>query len=346
MRFGTYHTFQCPPWTTPERVLAEELERVALAEALGFDSVWVPEQHFFDYCACPDALEMVTHLLGRTTRVRVGAAVVNLSLAHPLRVAERVALLDHLYGDRFDVCVGRGYQWPQNVVFGVDEADSKPRFDEALDVLLAAWSGERFSYPGTYYDVPEVRIWPAPRRPPAEILLHAVGATTSLERTIERGLPLALAQPFNPLTVTADALARYTGLLDAGGLAEGPLAARSVVVLYSLLAPSAAEARELARRPFEWHLSRLGRLMTPTADWASLYEDAGPSRLDDGDYAERCETMLVFDDPEGCAAKLELLGAAGLHHVVLWMGVGGVAHEHVVRSMRLFAEEVLPRFAG
>jgi alkanesulfonate monooxygenase SsuD/methylene tetrahydromethanopterin reductase-like flavin-dependent oxidoreductase (luciferase family) len=92
MRFGTYHTYQVPPWTTTDVVMAEELERVKLAETLGFDSVWVPEQHFYDYCACPDALDMVVHLLGQTSRVRVGAAVVNLTLTHPpaaLRRARR-----------------------------------------------------------------------------------------------------------------------------------------------------------------------------------------------------------------------------------------------------------------
>ena len=96
MKFGTYHTFQVPPWTTTGQVYDEELERVHLAEELGYDSVWVAEQHFFDYCACPDALDMVAYLLGETSRVRVGAAVVNMSLTHPLRLAERAAMLDRL----------------------------------------------------------------------------------------------------------------------------------------------------------------------------------------------------------------------------------------------------------
>ena len=69
MKFGTYHTFQVPPWTSTDQVYAEEMERVDLAEALGYDSVWVPEQHFFDYCACPDAIDMATYLVGRTSRV-------------------------------------------------------------------------------------------------------------------------------------------------------------------------------------------------------------------------------------------------------------------------------------
>src|SRR5438128_5812007 len=65
MRFGTYHVFQCPPGQSPERVMAEEIERAEFAEALGFDDVWVPEQHFSPYCLCGDALLMGGHLAAR-----------------------------------------------------------------------------------------------------------------------------------------------------------------------------------------------------------------------------------------------------------------------------------------
>ena len=162
MKFGTYHTFQVPPWTTTEQIYAEEFERVELAEALGYDSVWVPEQHFFDYCACPDALDMATHLLGRTSKVRVGAAVVNQSLTHPLRFAERAALLDHLGGGRADLCIGRGYQWPQNVVFEVEEKTTKARFTESIDIILGAWTGEPRGYDGEFFRFP--RSGPGPPR--------------------------------------------------------------------------------------------------------------------------------------------------------------------------------------
>jgi alkanesulfonate monooxygenase SsuD/methylene tetrahydromethanopterin reductase-like flavin-dependent oxidoreductase (luciferase family) len=56
VRFGTYHVFQCPPGQEPGRVIAEELARAELAEALGFDDLWVPEQHFSPYCLAGDAL--------------------------------------------------------------------------------------------------------------------------------------------------------------------------------------------------------------------------------------------------------------------------------------------------
>ena len=350
MKFGSYHTFQCPPWTNPAQVLSDELARVDLAEDLGFHSVWVPEQHFFDYCICPDAMQMMMHILGRTSRVRVGSAVVNLTLTHPLRFAERASVLDHLGGGRVDICVGRGYQWPQNIALQMDEDTSRERFVEALEIILAAWDGERHAYHGKFFDFPEVQIFPPPRRPAGEVFLHATGAATSLALTLERGLPAAVAAPFSPISTTAEQFSAYVAAVEASGHDPDLFLDRSVVVVYSLLAPSKQEARELARRPFEWHLSRLGRLnifpgMTrPTWEELNEPDDVFPA-LDDADYERRCETELFFDDPESCAEKIAVLRDAGVRHLVAWMGVGGVAHEHQVRALRLFAEEVAPRFS-
>src|SRR5438552_13377740 len=173
MRFATFHGFQCPPGQAPARVMAEELERAELAEALGFDDVWVPEQHFSPYCLCGDALLMAGHLAARLRRVRIGTAVVNLTFTHPLRFAERVAELDHVTGGRVDVGIGRGYQFPQYGVFGVPIDDTRAIFDEALDIILRAWTGEELAYEGKHFHLPRVRIWPAPVRPAGAVLLHA-----------------------------------------------------------------------------------------------------------------------------------------------------------------------------
>jgi len=348
MKFGTYHTFQVPPWTSTDQVYAEEMERVDLAEALGYDSVWVPEQHFFDYCACPDAIDMATYLVGRTSRVRVGAAVVNLSLTHPLRFAERAAMLDRLSDGRVDLCVGRGYQWPQNVVFGVPEDVTKPRLDEGLDIVLSAWSGERFAGAGRHFRFPEIRTWPEPVRPASEVLLMSVGGSTPIEQTIERGLPLAYASPFAPVEATATMFRRYAELVEASSHDTDLMLDRAIVLLYTLVAPTRDEAHAIAREPYEWHMSRLAALSAPPRpdEWETLIPHAAAPKIPDDSWEQQIATNLLFDDPDGFSAKLELLHDAGVRNVVCWMGVGGVAQEHVLRSMRLFAEEVAPRFAG
>jgi len=74
-----------------------------------------------------------------------------------------------------------------------------------------------------------------------------------------------------------------------------------------------------------------------------LYEKRG-GRLRDYSYDDWLQNVLLFDDPAGCIDKLTMLRAAGVERVLLWMGPGGVAHDLVVRSMRLFAEQVMPHF--
>ena len=347
MRFGTYHVFQCPPGREPARVIAEELARVELAERLGFDDVWVPEQHFSPYCLCGDALLMAARIAARTERVRIGTAVVNLTFTHPLRFAERVALLDHTTGGRVDVGVGRGYQFPQYGVFGVPIDRTREIFDEALDVILAAWNGDETTYEGRYFRIPRVAIWPAPRNRPEDVLLHAVNSEESMARAIARGLPALMARPLSPFAEQVEELARYRRELERVGADARSALRRATVLKYAFIAPTRAEARTLAREALEWDLGILQHLTTPTTTEMprgyDLYEKRA-GRLPEYAYDDWLENVLLFDDPDGCAEKIGRLREAGGERLLLWMGPGGVDHELLVRSMRLFATAVLPRF--
>jgi alkanesulfonate monooxygenase SsuD/methylene tetrahydromethanopterin reductase-like flavin-dependent oxidoreductase (luciferase family) len=347
VRFGTYHVFQCPPGRRAADVVREELERAELAEALGYDDVWVPEQHFSPYCLAGDALLLAGHLAARTRRVRIGTAVVNLTFTHPLRFVERVALLDHVTGGRVDVGVGRGYQFPQYGVFGVPIDETRAIFDEALDVVLRAWDGTEFTYEGRYFTIPRVRVWPAPLRAPGEALLHAVNSEESMTRSIARGLPAVMARPLSPFAEQVEELARYRAALLAAGVDPAPMLARTTVLKYAFVAPTRTEARTLAREALEWDLEILQHLTTPTTREMprgyELYERRG-GRLPDYAYDDWLENVLLFDDPAGWVVMVARLRDAGVERLLLWLGVGGVDHALVVRSVRLFAEQVLPRF--
>ncbi|HVO23295.1 MAG TPA: LLM class flavin-dependent oxidoreductase [Candidatus Margulisiibacteriota bacterium] len=347
MRFGTYHVFQCPPGRTPAQVIAEELERAVLAEELGFDDIWVPEQHFSPYCLCGDALLMAGNLVARTRRVHIGTAVVNLTFTHPLRFLERVALLDHTSGGRVEVGVGRGYQFPQYGVFGVPIDQTRALFDEALDIILRAWGGAEFAHQGHHFQLPHVQVWPPPVRTPGQILLHAVNSPESMARAIERGLPALMARPLSPFAEQVEELARYRTALAVAGLDAEPVLRRATVLKYAFLAPTRAEARTLAREALEWDLAILQHLTTPTTTEMprgyELYEQRG-GRLPDYSYDDWLEHVLLFDEPAACRDKIATLAAAGVQRLLLWMGPGGIEHELLVRSMRLFAEQVLPSF--
>jgi alkanesulfonate monooxygenase SsuD/methylene tetrahydromethanopterin reductase-like flavin-dependent oxidoreductase (luciferase family) len=347
MRFGTYHVFQCPPGADPARVVQEELERAELAEALGYDDVWVPEQHFSPYCLSGDALLLAGHIAARTNRVQIGTAVVNLTFTHPLRFAERVALLDHVTGGRVEVGVGRGYQFPQYGVFGVPIDETRAIFDEALQIVLRVWDGDEAPFEGTHFQLPPVRIWPRPIRRPGEILLHATNSPESMRSSIERGLPALMARPLDPFAEQVAEIAGYRAAIEAAGRDPGPFLERATVLKYAFLAPSRQEAQELARPSLEWDIEILQHLTTPTTTEMprgyDLYEKRG-GRLPELVYDDWAENVMLFDDPDGCADKIAQLRDAGVRRLLLWMGPGGVDHELVVRSMRLFAEQVMPRF--
>src|SRR5439155_755064 len=106
---GMEAVFQNPYDRRPDHeVYSNELRLTDLAEPLGFDSVWGVEHHFTDYTMCPDVLQFLTYVAGRTRRVQLGSMVVVLPWHDPLRVAEQVSVLDHMSGGRFILGIGRG----------------------------------------------------------------------------------------------------------------------------------------------------------------------------------------------------------------------------------------------
>src|SRR5206468_1764629 len=116
-------------------------------------------------------------------------------------------------------------------------------FDEALDVVLRAWRGEEFTHAGRHFEIPNVRIWPAPMHPPGEVLLHAVNSPESMARAIGRGLPALMARPLSPFAEQVEEFARYRAALAAAGVDAAPVLARATVLKYAFLAPTRAEAR-------------------------------------------------------------------------------------------------------
>jgi alkanesulfonate monooxygenase SsuD/methylene tetrahydromethanopterin reductase-like flavin-dependent oxidoreductase (luciferase family) len=232
-------------------------------------------------------------------------------------------------------------------VFGADIADSRPIFNEALDIILPAWSPEEFSYDGKFFQLPPVRIWPVPVRRPEEILLHTAVSPPSIDASIRRGLPALLSKTFDPIESEAAWFASYQESIESAGLDPEPFLSRATVMKYVFVAPSRDEARELAREAFEWDYRVLTQLVTPTEgatlaghELYSNREEYWPSY----DYDEWADKVFIFDDPEGVAEKMAVLRDAGVRNFLAWMGVGGVRHDLITRSMLLFAEQVMPRF--
>jgi len=144
-------------------VVDGELRLGVLAEEVGFDKVWAVEHHFTDYAACPDNFTYLACLAGRTERVRLGTGAVIVPWNDPLRVAEKVSLLDHLSGGRLDVGFGRGLSRIEYRQFGIDMGESRQRFDEAARMIIEGLEKGFVEGAGEYYAQPRAEIRPRPR---------------------------------------------------------------------------------------------------------------------------------------------------------------------------------------
>ena len=158
MRFGIFQFAQWPEGSVQQVRLREAVEQSVLAEALGFDSVFMTEHHFSRHGIVPDNLLMLSFIAARTRTIRLETAVCVLPLHDPVRLTESAALFDQLSAGRLEFGIGRGYQWGEFNGFGLTLDDRAARFDESIEVILRAWtSAEPFSHHGRCWRyLPEV----------------------------------------------------------------------------------------------------------------------------------------------------------------------------------------------
>jgi alkanesulfonate monooxygenase SsuD/methylene tetrahydromethanopterin reductase-like flavin-dependent oxidoreductase (luciferase family) len=335
------------PWregTSHQAVYQETLEQIDAAEALGFDAVWLAEHHFSPYGVCSAIFSLAAHVAARTSRVRVGTAVVVLPFYNPLLVAEEAATVDLLSGGRLDFGVGRGYQRHEFDGLGVPIEESRGRFVEALEIILGAWTQPSVCYTGAHYHVPEVSVYPRPiQRPHPPVWVAASVSPETLDFAAARGFPILTSSTAGPELIQrnfglyAEALARHGRTRDGLDLPVN----RCVYV-----AESARAAERDPEEPMLWVQHVLSQVGTPARNgsYPEAYRDwAGRDARRTFDDLRR--NTAIFGTPDECVAAIQRLERdVGLTYLMCNMAFGGLEHGKVLRSMRLFAEEVMPRF--
>ena len=190
MRFGTFYFFQAAPGLTHAEVVHRELEQMEWTEELGYDQIWLTEHHFIDYGLAVDPASLAATAAARTRRVRIGLAAAILPFHHPLRLAEQLALIDIISKGRLDVGVGRGNRPAEFAGYQVPQQENRERFDETMDIILKAWTEERFTYEGRFYTIPEARVIPKPWQKPHPPIYQVCGSEDGIESSAARGWPM------------------------------------------------------------------------------------------------------------------------------------------------------------
>ncbi|MBI3327656.1 MAG: LLM class flavin-dependent oxidoreductase, partial [Nitrospinae bacterium] len=167
MEFGMFFLLQYPEEKKgDDRVFQEALEQMIAAEELGYDAVWLAEHHFSGHGICGSPLLLAAAAATRTKRVRVGTAISILPFNHPVRVAERAAVLDILSNGRMDLGTGRSTTLIEMDGFEVNPEETRAQWEEAISIIPRMWTEDPFSHEGRFYNIPPRSVVPKPVQSP------------------------------------------------------------------------------------------------------------------------------------------------------------------------------------
>ena len=333
---------------TDLEVYQNELKLADLAEPLGFDSIWGVEHHFTDYTMCPDVLQFLSYMAGRTERVQLGSMVVVLPWHDPMRIAEQFSVLDHLSGGRAIIGVGRGLGRVEFEGFRLDMSESRTRFAESAKMLVDALENGVAEFDGELIKQPKVDIRPKPYKS-----FH--GRTYAAAVSPESSLALAqlglgiLIIPQKPWSEVENELKAYRGISqEVNGTPAPPPSVGGVTFCH--------EDEDRAKEMASEYVGNYWDSIMDHYEFRSdhLKETKGYEYY--GKFTEKIEQygtqdvkdffldLQVWGTPDQCYDKImSTRGRVGSDSFLAAFSFGAMPYDEVEKSMRLFAKEVLPR---
>jgi alkanesulfonate monooxygenase SsuD/methylene tetrahydromethanopterin reductase-like flavin-dependent oxidoreductase (luciferase family) len=383
MKFSLAYEMQ-RPMLDDHAVIEETIEQCILADEMGFDAVWFVEHHFlttFSGSPCP---EVIFGALSRLTkRIRLGFGVSVLPYHHPVRVAERVAMVDQLSHGRVEFGTGRSAPYEQ-IGMGIDPRDTREMWDESLSMIPKIWSSDYFEFEGKFWNVPPRQVLPKPYQKPHPPIWVAALQPATYEIAAQKGIGVmalgvnapAVLEPeikkykaavknATPVGLTTNDqwLSSIFGLCGDDSKATRDLSAQSLKTFFGPGRPYVQDQKDVYEKLLQqWGgipehlLSNFARYVdvdkTPTATNGN---SANSFDLSGGGLAQKIweefdsETMaergvIVAGDPEACIRGAKLHEATGVDELQFLMATETVGHEAVMKSIEMFGKYVLPEF--
>ncbi|MCH8282488.1 MAG: LLM class flavin-dependent oxidoreductase [Chloroflexi bacterium] len=338
-------------WTEPDasaqsRIYGEAVEQIQYAEELGFDSVWIAEHHSSRYGIFPSLMPILTYVAAKTKKIRIGAGVSVLPFHNPIFLAEESAMMDVLSGGRLEFGVGRGSTAYEYGNFQIDFDSRDARSQEALDIILGLWTTPRFSYHGEFYQVNDVTLAPSPVQKPHPPVFLAVSRTpASVDVAVSRDLPI-LTSFSTPEADNLGLFSLYAERCAAAG--KPPNIERMPYFRFVYLSEDEKEGREYPRESLTW-IRDLGGFRRTLTHGEEINVDLDHWRrtrpVDPPSYESELETTAYFGTPDQCVQKIaKLQKDHSIGYFGASMSFGSMKHAKVLRSMELFAKEVMPNF--
>jgi alkanesulfonate monooxygenase SsuD/methylene tetrahydromethanopterin reductase-like flavin-dependent oxidoreductase (luciferase family) len=348
MEFGVLFTSHPNHATEPyphRDVHARVTAEIQAADALGYDTAWVAEHHFSnEYGIMPDVFTYLGYLAAKTSRIRLGTAVVTVPLYDPVRIVENMAFTDILSNGRIVLGLGSGYRPYEFDGFGRDFEARRDVQEEAIDLILELIHRRRIAHKGAHFRSAiegEFEIFPVSRQEPHPPLFMAAGTERSMAYAARHGFGLMLSTlpAFETLGRQIAFYRRHCPEAPAH-LARNPAHGKVDIARWVYVAETDADARRDSAEGIVRHLTHF--LGSSTAGYlGNVSEKDRAARLD---YDELAATTLLHGSPDTVIARLGALrDATGLTSLLLHYPPS-YGHAKAMRSLELFAERVMPEF--
>jgi alkanesulfonate monooxygenase SsuD/methylene tetrahydromethanopterin reductase-like flavin-dependent oxidoreductase (luciferase family) len=323
----------------------EGMDLVDAAEAWGLDSAWLAEFHFSPTrSVLSSPIAVAAAIAARTKRIRIGMAVYVLPLNNPLRIAEEAATVDQLSGGRLDFGIGRsGFVRSYNS-FNIDYAESQGRFEEGLEVLRLAWSGEKFSHDGKYYKVSDALVVPQPIQKPTPPMRMAASSAATFKTVAEQGLPLFVGLRGDGLGALIENIKVYRETWRACGH-DGESSVFLRVPVFA--ADTEAAAYEEPRANITYYFERQAALVISGAPKGGGAERANTAaKLTALSYDDILRDRVAFGTAEQLIQRIsEWRDVLGIDGITAELNAGnGLSEAQVKNSLRIITRDVMPAF--
>jgi len=343
MDFALFTHVPWPEGSDPKQVYDDITEEFILGEELGFKSAWMAEHHFTRYGlgAAPNVL--ASNIVAKTSTIRIGSAVFVSPLHLPARLAEEIATLDILSGGRIDVGFGRGAAQSEYNVANVPAEESQQRFQESITMIQGLWANRNYSFEGKHYKITDANIVPQPtQKPHPPIYIAATRTPATQEFVAGSGHPLLVGVVLD----TKDATALCHTLVDLAKTKGQDMSMGQIPFFrYFYVAETEEQARADSKPALDWNLDMIQwrrTFDTGSEVWDKM-EDFRNTRTElPPSYDYLVENRAFIGTPDQVTAKIQALKDEGIEYFGCNFSFGGMPQDKVLKSMRLFAKEVMP----
>ncbi len=320
-------------------VIRESLAEAQLADRLGVDVVWLAEHHFDGNCAYVDPVTFAAALAPTTKHIKIGFAVAQTSLHHPIRLAEQMALLDNLSQGRLIVGLGRGtahnvYEYQG---YGIDHTESQARFEEAEEILFKAWTHEPFEHHGRFWDLKVPMLRPLCYTRPHPTVIRSASTEPTMVEIARRGLPFLMNVQNNE--VTRHRMNVYRQTQREIGLDERTIISnvdQCWVWRNVFVAETDAEARRIGIPAFQAMQEHRAAMRNKVLSQQGITISHGPAAR------TVVEQALICGSPATVAEAMADVEKIGVGGVIMSFRMGPMPYEVAANSLTLFMEKVAP----